>query len=113
MLVSFDLEFQPPGRRRRAAGDPFTLSFTMDEGQLRQAAGQGDAERAIFPGHTSLAAVPDSEPIWREVTAAESAGLGGPGTGGWAGGARRAPQAARALARDEGAHRGARLHRSP
>ncbi len=85
ILVSFDLEFQPPWHRRRGAGDPFTLSFTMNEGQLRQAAGQWDAERAIFPGHTSLAAVPDSGPIWREVTAPESAVLAAAVSGDWEG----------------------------
>jgi hypothetical protein len=85
ILVSFDLEFQPPWHRRRGAGDPFTLSFTMNEGQLRQAAGQWDAERAIFPGHTSLAAAPDSEPIWREVTASESAALAAAVSGDWEG----------------------------
>ena len=47
--VSFDLEFQPPWHRRRGAGDPFVLSFTTDEEQLRQAAEQWDAERLPFP----------------------------------------------------------------
>src|SRR5713101_3284013 len=37
ILVSFDLEFQPPRHRRRGVGEPFTLSFTMTEVQLRQA----------------------------------------------------------------------------
>lgn len=51
ILVSFDLEFQPPWhkRHRARAGEPFTLSFTMDEAHLRQAATQWDAERAPFP----------------------------------------------------------------
>ena len=47
--VSLDLEFQPPWRRRREAGDPLVLSFAIDEAQLRQAAEQWDAERASFP----------------------------------------------------------------
>jgi hypothetical protein len=48
--VSFDLEFRPPWHRHgRAAGDPFNLTFTMDEGQLRRAAAEWDAERAPFP----------------------------------------------------------------
>lgn len=49
ILVSFDLEFQPPWHERHWAGDPFTLSFTMSEADLRQAATQWDAERAPFP----------------------------------------------------------------
>ncbi|MGH3278961.1 MAG: WapI family immunity protein [Trebonia sp.] len=52
ILVSLDLEFQPPWHRQQGAGDPFALSFTIDEGQLRQAAGQWDAERAAFPDRT-------------------------------------------------------------
>jgi hypothetical protein len=47
--VSFDLEFQPPWHRQGRAEDPFVLSFTTDEEQLRQAAEQWDAERAPFP----------------------------------------------------------------
>lgn len=47
--VSLDLEFQPPWHRRRDAGDPFALSFAIDEVQLRRAAAQWDAERAPFP----------------------------------------------------------------
>jgi hypothetical protein len=62
ILVSFDLEFQPPWHRRRVTGDPFELSFTMDEGQLRQAAEQWDAERAPFPDRTTLATIPEPEP---------------------------------------------------
>jgi hypothetical protein len=50
VLVSFDLEFQPPWHKRHGAGDPFMLSFTMREEHLRQAARQWDAERAPFPG---------------------------------------------------------------
>ena len=51
--VSFDLEFRPPWRRHgRQAGDSFSLTFTMDEGQLRQAAAQWDVERAPFPDMT-------------------------------------------------------------
>jgi hypothetical protein len=49
IFVGFDLEFQPPWHRRSAAGDPFTLPLTVSEEQLRQAAGQWDAERALFP----------------------------------------------------------------
>jgi hypothetical protein len=52
IIVSFDLEFQPPWHRRQGAGDPFALSFTINEEQLRQAAEQWDAERAPFPDHT-------------------------------------------------------------
>jgi hypothetical protein len=52
IMVSFDLEFQPPWHRRQGAGDPFALSFTINEEQLRQAAEQWDAERAPFPDHT-------------------------------------------------------------
>jgi hypothetical protein len=52
ILVSFDLEFQPPWYQGRGAGEPFALSFTIDEEQLRQAAEQWDAERAPFPGRT-------------------------------------------------------------
>jgi hypothetical protein len=47
--VSLDLEFQPPWHQRQHAGDPFTLSFAIDEQQLRQAAEQWDAERSPFP----------------------------------------------------------------
>jgi hypothetical protein len=47
--VSFNLEFQPPWHQRRGTGDPFVLSFAIDEEQLRQAAEQWDAERAPFP----------------------------------------------------------------
>ena len=48
--ISFDLEFRPPWHRRgRRAGDPFSLTFTMDEGQLLGAAAEWDAERAPFP----------------------------------------------------------------
>lgn len=73
ILVSFDLEFQPPWHRRREAGDPFTLSFTMDEGQVRGAARQWDAERAPFPDHTAppFGAPSRSE---RETMASESPG---------------------------------------
>lgn len=49
VLVSFDLEFQPPWHQRHGAADPFTLSFTAHEEHLRQAARQWDAERAPFP----------------------------------------------------------------
>ena len=48
-LVSFDLEFQPPWHKRHGAGEPYTLSFTMHEEHLRNAARQWDAERAPFP----------------------------------------------------------------
>jgi hypothetical protein len=51
LQVSFDLELQPPWHRRRHAGDPFALSFAINEAQLRQAAEQWDAERAPFPDH--------------------------------------------------------------
>jgi hypothetical protein len=51
--VSFDLEFRPPWHRHgRQAGDSFSLTFTMDEGQLRQAAARWDVERAPFPDMT-------------------------------------------------------------
>jgi len=50
ILVSFDLEYQPPWHMRHEAGDPFTLSIRMREEQLRQAARQWDAERSLFPG---------------------------------------------------------------
>ena len=50
ILVSFDVEFQPPWHRRDGAGDPFTLSFSTHKEQLRRAARQWDAERAPFPG---------------------------------------------------------------
>jgi hypothetical protein len=53
IMVGFDLEFQPPWHRRQRAGDPFALSFTVSEEQLRQAAGQWDAERAPFPDRRS------------------------------------------------------------
>ncbi|MCW2929715.1 MAG: hypothetical protein JWM19_677 [Actinomycetia bacterium] len=82
VLVSFDLEFQPPWHAQQAAGDPFTLPFTMDEGQLRKAAGQWDAEHAIFPGR---AAAPGSGPAWREATATESALLAAAASGDWPG----------------------------
>src|SRR2546429_7699656 len=49
VMVSFDLEFQPPWHKRHGAGDPFMLSFTMHEEHLRQAARQWDAERIPFP----------------------------------------------------------------
>jgi hypothetical protein len=49
ILVGFNLEFQPPWHQRHGTSDPFTLSFTMDEAHLRQAATQWDAERAPFP----------------------------------------------------------------
>ena len=52
LLVSFDLEFQPPWHRRRGAGDPFALSFTIKEEKLRQASEQWDAERPPFPDRT-------------------------------------------------------------
>jgi hypothetical protein len=58
--VGFDLEFQPPWHRRRGAGDPFVLSFTTGEEQLRRAAGEWDAELAPFPDGISLGAVPRS-----------------------------------------------------
>jgi hypothetical protein len=50
VLVSFDLEFQPPWHKRHRAGDPFTLSFAMRDEHLRQAARQWDAECIPFPG---------------------------------------------------------------
>lgn len=53
ILVSFDLEFQPPWHRRHRAGDPFTLSFAMASENLRLAAAQWDAERAPFPDQVS------------------------------------------------------------
>jgi len=53
IVVGFDLEFQPPWHRRPGAGDPFALSFTVSEDQLRQAADQWDAERAPFPDRTA------------------------------------------------------------
>ena len=52
ILVSFDLEFQPPLHRRhwagcrQWAGDPFTLPFIMSEEALRRAVRQWDTERA-------------------------------------------------------------------
>jgi hypothetical protein len=49
ILVSFNLEFQPPWHKRHGTGDPFTLPLTMNEADLRQAAAQWDAERAPFP----------------------------------------------------------------
>ena len=55
ILVSFDLEFQPPLHRRhwagcrQWAGDPFTLPFIMSEEALRRAVRQWDTERAPFP----------------------------------------------------------------
>jgi hypothetical protein len=52
IVVSFDLELQPPWHRRRGSGDPFALSLTMGESQLRLAAGQWDAERAPYPDDT-------------------------------------------------------------
>lgn len=84
VVVSFDLEFQPPWHRRQGAGDPFALSFTTDEEQLRQAAEQWDAERSLFPDRTALAATPDSEP-WRETTASEAALLAAAVDGDWEG----------------------------
>jgi hypothetical protein len=53
IVVSFDLEFQPPWHRQQGAGDPFALSFTVSEDQLRQAADQWDAERAPFPDRSA------------------------------------------------------------
>ncbi len=53
ILVSFDLEFQPPWHKRHEAGDPYTLSFSAHEEQLRQAARQWDAERSPFPGRVT------------------------------------------------------------
>ena len=84
ILVSFDLEFQPPWHRRRAAEDPFALAFTMDEGSLRQAAEQWDAERAAFPDRTALGTIPDSGP-WRETTSSEAALLAVAVSGDWEG----------------------------
>ena len=84
ILVSFDLEFQPPWHRRRGAEDPFALAFTVDEGQLRQAAEQWDAERAPFPDRTAPAAIPDPGP-WRETTASEAALLAAAVSGDWEG----------------------------
>ena len=85
IVVSFDLEFQPPWHRRCVAGDPFTLSFTMTAGQLRRAARQWDAERAMVPGHLRPAAGADSELIWRQVTASDAALLAAAVTGDWEG----------------------------
>jgi hypothetical protein len=84
IVVSFDLEFQPPWHRQRGAGDPFDLAFTMDEGQLRHAAEQWDAERAPFPDRTAPAAIPHSGP-WRETTASEEALLAAAVSGDWEG----------------------------
>ena len=84
IMVSFDLEFQPPWHRRPGAGDPFALSFTTGKEQLRQAAGQWDAERSLFPGRTALAAAPGSGP-WREITAPETALLAAAVNGDWEG----------------------------
>jgi hypothetical protein len=54
ILVSFDLEFQPPWHKRHGAGDPFTLSFSTHGDQLRQAARQWDVELAAFPGRLTV-----------------------------------------------------------
>ena len=54
----------------------------MDEGQLRQAAEQWDAERAPFPDRTTLAAIPGSGP-WRETTVSEAALLAVAVSGDW------------------------------
>jgi hypothetical protein len=51
LQVRLDLEFQSPWHRRQHAGDPYILSFAIDAEQLRQAAGQWDAERLPFPEH--------------------------------------------------------------
>ncbi|HEY1664445.1 MAG TPA: hypothetical protein VGG54_02045 [Trebonia sp.] len=53
IVVGFDLDFQPPWHWRRTSGGPFALSFTTHEEQLRQAAGQWDAECAPFPDRTA------------------------------------------------------------
>jgi hypothetical protein len=75
VLVSFDVEFQPPWHRRRGAGDPFTLSFSMDEEPLRQAARQWDAERAHSPTCSQARASPQNSGTKR-LCGGRSAALG-------------------------------------
>ena len=47
--VWFDLEFQPPWRARRGAGDPYLVEFKVTAFQLTAAADEWDIDVAAFP----------------------------------------------------------------